>query len=321
MATVVLDAGHGGYDYGAVNPTTGRPEKDDNLRMTLAVGDILKGCGVNVVYTRSTDVFVPLQERSNISNRIRPDLFVSVHRNSSSNPAANGAETFVYTNPSQRALNAANNVQRNIAAAGVQSNRGVSRENFSVLRETAAPAILIELNFISNAQDNALYDQNFMAYANAIAQGIMTSLGVSCNQGGGTIPPTSGGDTTIRYIQETLNDVYGAGLNVDGITGPATRRALVRALQMQLNNDYGAGLSTDGIFGPATKAAVRTLRQGSRGNLVWILQAALYAKGYKTTPDGIYGPNTAQAVKNFQSANGLSADGLAGPNTFERLMR
>jgi len=106
MPTVVLDAGHGGYDNGAVSGT--RREKDDNLRMALAVGNLLRGCGFDVVQTRTTDVFVPLMERSNISNRAGADLFVSIHRNGSTNPSANGVENWVYTNPSQRAVLAAN---------------------------------------------------------------------------------------------------------------------------------------------------------------------------------------------------------------------
>ena len=130
MATVVIDAGHGGYDNGAVNGN--RREKDDNLRMALAVGNLLRGCGVNVVYTRSTDVFIPLLERSQISNNANADLFVSVHRNSSTNTSANGVENWVYSNPSQKAVAAANLVLNRIVSAGVQSNRGLRYGNFSV---------------------------------------------------------------------------------------------------------------------------------------------------------------------------------------------
>ena len=100
--TIVLDAGHGGYDNGAVSGT--RREKDDNLRMALAVGNLLRGCGFNVIYTRSTDVFVPLIERANISNRANADLFVSFHRNASTNPAANGVENWVHTNASAKSV-------------------------------------------------------------------------------------------------------------------------------------------------------------------------------------------------------------------------
>ena len=102
MATIVIDAGHGGYDAGAVNGT--RLEKNDNLRMVMTIGERLEQCGINVVYTRTTDEFVSLLERSRISNNNDADLFVSVHRNSATNPNANGVEVLVYTNPSAKSL-------------------------------------------------------------------------------------------------------------------------------------------------------------------------------------------------------------------------
>lgn len=329
MATVVLDAGHGGYDPGAVNGT--RFEKNDNLRLALAVGARLRNCGVNVVYTRTTDVFIPLLERSNISNAAKADLFVSFHRNSSTNSTANGVENWVYTNPSQKAVAAANLVLNRIVAQGVQSNRGLHYGVFSVLRHTAAPAMLLEMGFISNAEDNRLFDAKFDVYAAAIASGILSSLGLTCESVPTEPPPVSppppteptppSGDYTanIRRIQQTLNERYNAGLIVDGIWGPQSYRQLVRGLQIELNRIYNAGLTVDGIFGARTAAAVRPLRQGAKNNLVWILQAALYVNGFPSIPDGIFGPQTEAQVRNFQRANGITVDGIAGPKTFERL--
>lgn len=321
MATIVIDAGHGGYDAGAVNGS--RYEKNDNLRMALAVGERLKRCGINIIYTRDTDVFIPLLERSRISNNANVDLFASFHRNSASNPQANGVETIVYTSPSTKSVQAAEALQNELVKIGVQSDRGVKYNNLSVLRETNAPALLLELGFISNAQDNALFDSRFDAYADTIAASLAKSVGVNCNPSGGTTTPptTTTGDATIRSIQQTLNSRYGAGLTVDGIWGPNSQKALIKALQRELNLTYGAGLVVDGIWGPRTQAAVRSLRQGDRGNLVWILQAGLYVKGYRTTPDGIFGANTATQVRNFQRANGLTVDGIAGPATFAALLK
>ena len=173
--TVVLDPGHGGSgNPGAVYGS--RLEKDDNLRLALAVRDILAAKGVNVVMTRSTDVDVSLTERSNISNNNNADLFVSLHRDSSTNPAANGVGSFIYTAAPARTAGYAFNVSDNITDAGVQTNRGVLRANFAVLRNTVAPAMLLEMGFITNTRDNQLFDTNLNAYANAIANGIMTSL-------------------------------------------------------------------------------------------------------------------------------------------------
>ncbi len=92
--TVVLDAGHGGHDAGAVGSFS--KEKNINLRYTLLVGDMIKKNmpDVKVIYTRDKDVFVNLNERARIANRNKADLFISIHTNSSKNSSANGMETF-----------------------------------------------------------------------------------------------------------------------------------------------------------------------------------------------------------------------------------
>jgi len=317
---VVMDAGHGGYDAGAVNGD--RKEKDDNLRMTMAIGRTLQSCGVDVLYTRETDIFIPLIDRSIISNNAGADLFVSIHRNSNVNPAANGFEVHVYTNPSMKSIELANNIIREVGTVGVQTVRGVQQSNFSVLRNTVAPAVLVEANFISNAEDNLLFDTYFSDLVENISAGILDTLGVSCGDigigggGGGTVGGGPNVDT-IRNIQRTLNNNYGTGLVVDGLWGPASRRALIRGLQVELNK-YGAGLIVDGLWGPRTKSAVRNLRRGDRGNLVYLLQVALYIKGYRTALDGIFGEDTERVVKEFQRSRGLSVDGIAGPATFEK---
>ncbi|MCL2562445.1 MAG: N-acetylmuramoyl-L-alanine amidase [Oscillospiraceae bacterium] len=180
---IVLDAGHGGSDPGSVSGT--RQEKNDNLRLALAVRDILQGQGQRVVMTRSTDVFVTLAQRSAISNQSNADLFVSIHRNASTNAAANGVENYVHTSASDTEILYAFNVLDEIVGAGVQNNRGVIRANFAVLRETRAPAMLLEMGYITNARDNQLFDTHFTDYAAAIARGIIASLT------GPSLPPPS----------------------------------------------------------------------------------------------------------------------------------
>ena len=363
MAKVVLDAGHGGYDFGATNGT--RMEKDDNLAMVLAVGPILQNCGVNVIYTRTSDVFIPLLERSQISNNANADMFVSIHRDSSTNPNYNGVTNFVHTTAGSKDVANANLVLNRVVSAGVQSSHGLQYANYSVLRETRAPSMLFELGFISNTEDNRLFDTRFNEYARAIASGILSSLGINCvgvNSPAGTpsplpippvvppnpMPPTlppinpieppptqpptepppttpapPPGDYTanVRSIQQRLNSDYGAGLTVDGIWGPESKRALIRAYQTELNRQFNAGLVVDGLWGPRTRAATRLLRVGDRGNLVWILQSALYTNGFPAVQDGIFGSQTDAQVRAFQRARGLGVDGIAGPNTFERLFQ
>jgi len=317
MKTIVLDAGHGGFDPGAVSGS--RMEKNDNLALALAVQKKLQEQGQRVVMTRNTDVFVPLVERSVISNRNLADIFVSLHRNAFTNPAANGVETYVQTDSAPVNTAWARNVQNELVAAGVQSDRGVSQGDYSVLRHTRAPAMLVELGFITNARDNQLFDQKFDAYATAITRGILKSLGEPYYPPATLPPPT--GDPVIASIQRTLNARYRTGLVPDGFAGPLTRRALIIGLQTELNNTYGAGLVVDGVLGPRTRAAIPTLRVGARGNIVWLLQAALYVRGYDPgTLDGIFGSATETAVRNFQRGSGLVVDGIAGPNTVSVLM-
>ena len=92
--TVVLDAGHGGQDAGAVGSFS--KEKNINLRYTLALGDLIQKNhpDVKVIYTRNKDVFVNLNERARIANKAKADLFISIHTNASKNKSANGMETF-----------------------------------------------------------------------------------------------------------------------------------------------------------------------------------------------------------------------------------
>jgi len=319
MKTVVIDAGHGGADFGAVNGT--RYEKNDNLRMAQAVQNKLAAQnGVQVVMTRDSDEFIPLIERSNISNRANADIFVSLHRNAASNPQANGVENYVAVGASPTSVSYARNVLNEVVDVGVQSNRGLKQENFSVLRYTNAPAQLLELGFITNETDNTYFDRYFDAYATAIARGIMRSLGLTFVTPPVT-PPGNDRITIIKSIQTRLNQLYGAGLVVDGVYGPNTRRGLIRGLQTELNRQYGAGLTVDGVFGPMTRAAIRNVRRGATGNIVWILQATLFANGYDPGAlDGAFGKMTEEALLNFQYAKGLVPDAVAGPATFAALL-
>lgn len=130
--------------------------------------------------------------------------------------------------------------------------------------------------------------------------------------------PKQTGDATIRSIQSTLNSRYKAGLSVDGIYGPNTKKALIKGYQTELNRQYGAKLAVDGVWGTKTKSATRTVRKGASGNITYILQAVLYCLGHNPKGvDGKFGANTESAVKSFQKAKGLAVDGIAGKNTFE----
>ena len=174
MATVMLDAGHGGFDNGA--SFDGRAEKNDALNLTLAVGNILENNGVDVLYTRTTDVYQSPNEKANIANRSDASYFISIHRNSSENPNTySGVQTLVYANAGIPAL-FAQNINAELEKVGF-SNLGTSvRPNLAVLRGTDMPAALVEVGFINTQQDNRLFDLKFPEIAQAIANGILDTI-------------------------------------------------------------------------------------------------------------------------------------------------
>lgn len=186
--TVVIDAGHGGSDFGATY--NGRKEKDDNLNLALAVGDILKQNGVNVYFTRTSDVYNTPYEKAVMGNNSGADFFVSIHRNSvPENNTSTGVETLVYDDSGVKA-EMARNINANLAALGF-GNRGViERPNLVVLRRTKMPAVLVEAGFINNDKDNELFDTKFNEIAQAIADGILE-----------TIQESGGGNTDLYRVQ------------------------------------------------------------------------------------------------------------------------
>lgn len=191
--TFMLDAGHGGSDSGAVY--NGRLEKNDNLRITLAVGERLARSGERVLYTRTDDSTVDLTYRSTMANSAGATYFVSFHRNSAST-VGRGVEVYYYTGLSAQSTAArmAAPVQDALVACGFH-NRGVKQAKFSVLRRTSMPAILVELAFINNEAENAKLDSEFYRIADAIASALLSFVGKTLTpattQPPETEPPTT----------------------------------------------------------------------------------------------------------------------------------
>ena len=149
--TVVIDAGHGGHDTGALSPH-GLPEKDANLRLAKAVRDELKKRGYTVVMTREDDTFVELYDRPKVAHRANADLFVSVHHNApghASNPFAIRSQSVYAWNPLGERLAKAINT-RMAAADPFLKNDGVLHANFAVTRNPEIPSCLIEADFITH---------------------------------------------------------------------------------------------------------------------------------------------------------------------------
>lgn len=171
---IVLDAGHGGEDPGAVQ--MGRQEKDDTLRLTLAIGEILENRGVDVVYTRTTDVYQTPFQKAQIANEAMADYFISIHRNSSPVPNQyNGVETLVYDKSGIK-LEMAENINEALENLGFQNLGVKARPGLVVLRRTKMPALLVEVGFINSNIDNQLFDEKFQEIAQAIAGAILGTL-------------------------------------------------------------------------------------------------------------------------------------------------
>ncbi len=175
MALVVLDAGHGGSNPGAIY--NGRQEKDDALALTLEIGRILQENGVEVYYTRDTDVYESPFEKAQEANRTGADYFVSIHRNSSPVPNQyTGIETLVYNRYSE-AARLAENINEELEDIGFEDQGVNERTNLVVLNRTQMPAVLVEVGFINTDADNALFDARFYDIARAIADGILETIG------------------------------------------------------------------------------------------------------------------------------------------------
>lgn len=180
--TVVIDAGHGGTDFGAAY--RGRYEKEDTLNLALAVGKILENNCIKVNYTRKTDIYNTPFEKATIGNASNSDYFISIHRNAYITPnTSSGIETLVYDKRGVK-NEMANNVNNELEKLGF-TNRGViERPNLVVLKRTKIPAILIEVGFIDNDNDNKLFDDKFDLIAQAIASGIIKTIGGCNNENG-----------------------------------------------------------------------------------------------------------------------------------------
>lgn len=180
--TIVVDAGHGGSDSGAVGPS-GVMEKTVTLSVAKKVQNLLTKSGARVLMTRTTDVDVyapnatdkqELQARCDVANRDkRTELFLSIHCNAFSNPAAHGMETY-YSPGSVKGEKFATLLNQELDKAGGLFNRGIKTANYYVLRHTAMPASLIELGFVTNYNEERLLHSD--AYQNKLAAAIVQAI-------------------------------------------------------------------------------------------------------------------------------------------------
>lgn len=295
------DAGHGGSDSGAVS--FGLVEKTINLTMAIACKSELERHSVQVGMSRTTDVFVDLEERCQMANAWGADYFISFHNNAG---GGDGMEII------HSIYHGAGDVLANTIAATVQaetgqnlrrvfSQQGQHGDYFCVIRDTKMPAIIVEGAFLDNDKDNDAIDTiaKQVKFGIAYAHGILNFLGIAIKPFGTTIPAgnTTTGTQDIRDLQALLNnagisDKDGHRLTVDGVAGDLTLSALAKVL----------------------------IRRGMTNVFIGWIQHKL-----NVTVDNTYGVapyhETYDAICKFQKQQGLTVDGIVGINTWTRLVR
>ena len=150
---VVVDAGHGGWDPGAVG-VNGLTEKQVNLQVAKALRNCLvEYGGADVIMTRTDDTYVSLAARVQKANNSGADRFISIHHNGSVNPAHNGTAVYSAKIGSAASHDLRNKVQKRLLQMTGLRDLGANTANFYVLRNTRMPAILTEASFITNPKE------------------------------------------------------------------------------------------------------------------------------------------------------------------------
>jgi N-acetylmuramoyl-L-alanine amidase len=168
---VVIDAGHGGKDPGAIS-ANGTREKDFALDLTLRVGQLLMNHPrIQVIYTRSDDTYPTLEERVKLANEINADVFISIHANKFSRTTVRGIETY-YSREDSKEL--ASLIHSTLLPITGFPDRGTKQANFHVIKNTVMPAALLEIGFLSNPEEEA--QLNNSEFRQKVAEGIRGAL-------------------------------------------------------------------------------------------------------------------------------------------------
>lgn len=177
---IMLDAGHGGEDYGTHSLGTVKyHEKYLNLSTTMMVKNFLQQFGFEVILTRTDDTFIPLDKRSLFANEQKPRLFVSIHFNSAPSTDAEGIEVFYHKSEDDKSrMNKSKALAQAILDRTIQNtkakSRGVKSGNFLVIRETKMPATLIEGGFLTNTGE--MEKIKTASYLKSLALGIAQGI-------------------------------------------------------------------------------------------------------------------------------------------------
>ena len=174
MKRLVIDLGHGGHDPGAIGVNKTH-EADVVLAIGKELNELLKGYELEVKFTRLSDVYLSLSERAKIANDFKADYFLSIHINSATDSSVRGVEVWQYYNKNDKLNKFSNGLCNDISNIFNVRNRGLKlSKELSVLKNTKMPAVLIEVDFISNTQ--AEKDLKVNANIKAIAIAIKNNL-------------------------------------------------------------------------------------------------------------------------------------------------
>jgi N-acetylmuramoyl-L-alanine amidase len=176
VINVVIDAGHGGDDKGAVYKTF--TEKDITALVANKIKELNKDVTITIHLTRSDDQMLTLPERANMINQINPDLFISLHVNANANSESNGVEAFIAKESlfKEQSQVLAHSLVQKLSKASNVAARGVNEAPFFLLKKVNCPGIVLELGFISNEDDRSYLtkDENQVQIANTILDFVST---------------------------------------------------------------------------------------------------------------------------------------------------
>lgn len=171
-ATIVIDAGHGGKDSGAISNNETILEKDIALSTALLLRNRLQDAGTNVILSRSDDSFISLDQRVQAAHNSQADLFISLHYDAIEVAnSMSGTTTYYYSDVN---LDLANTVNRYLAQMGPLNNNGVRHGDYYVLRTNRQPAILLELGYMNNSTDIQYIDTH--SYQSSVVEAIYQAL-------------------------------------------------------------------------------------------------------------------------------------------------
>lgn len=175
---IFIDLGHGGKDCGAL----GKKYNEANLVLEIGreLNNLLEKTNIKYQFSRLTDIFLTLEKRCELANKMKADIFLSIHINSSKRLEAQGTESFVYSLKNNKlAIDFSTAILNDITKLLNTENRGVKENSkFTVLKNTKMSALILEVEFISNIKQEQVIKDNVKAIANVIYQNILNLYGV-----------------------------------------------------------------------------------------------------------------------------------------------